>query len=147
MFVSNIVFSLSQVGVKYLQKTHSISAFEQTFGALAFSMPGLIISWWLMDGEIPISLTATSAYAVLYLAVIGSLFGFAAYFSVLNHLPVVVVSVIPLITPAFALWLGALLLNEPLGIPLMIGTAFIVMALALYDGVFSQFIDKGKLSL
>jgi drug/metabolite transporter (DMT)-like permease len=95
-----------------------------------------MISWWVCDGVIP-TLTETSGYAIVYLAVVGSLVGFAAYFSVLSQLPVLVVSVIPLMTPALALWLGALLLNEPLSLPLFIGTAMIVLALALYDGVLS----------
>jgi drug/metabolite transporter (DMT)-like permease len=136
MFCSNLLFLISQIGVKHLQKTHNIGAFEQTFGALAFSLPGLMIIWWVCDGVIP-TLTETSGYAIVYLAVVGSLVGFAAYFSVLSQLPVLVVSVIPLMTPALALWLGALLLNEPLSLPLLIGTAMIVLALALYDGVLS----------
>ena len=133
MLGSGLVFSLSQVLLKHLQTTHEINAFEQTFGALAFSLPGLLLSWFLFDDKSHVTLSDAGIYAIIYLSVIGSLIGFAAYFFVLSHLSVSVVSLIPLVTPVLALYWGALLLNEPLSDYIALGTACIVVALILYD--------------
>ena len=143
MLASNAVFSCSQLMVKQLQAEHRVCAFEQTFGALTFSLPGLMLCWYLFDGNVP-AISLSSGYAIVYLAIVGSLLGFAAYFSVLNALPVTVVSLIPLITPAFALWLGALLLHEPISLTVLLGTALIIAGLALYDGVFAAFQSAAK---
>ena len=135
MLGSGLIFSLSQILLKYLQKTHEISAFEQTFGALAFSLPGLLLSWILFGDKSPIVFSDAGIYAIIYLSVVGSLVGFAAYFFVLHHLSVSVVSLIPLITPVLALYWGALLLQEPLTGYIALGTTCIVIALMLYDEI------------
>ena len=82
MLGSGMIFSLSQVLLKYLQASHEINAFEQTFGALAFSLPGLLISWMLFDDRDHVQVSNIGLYAIIYLSVIGSLVGFAAYFFV-----------------------------------------------------------------
>jgi drug/metabolite transporter (DMT)-like permease len=71
----------------------------------------------------------------LYLALIGSLIGFAAYYKVLMALPIILVSAITLLTPMLALWLGALLLDEVISSQLIIGSGMILIAVSLYEGV------------
>ncbi|CAA0080956.1 Uncharacterised protein [BD1-7 clade bacterium] len=134
MALSVVIFSLSQVGSKYLQQRYSAEPLEQTFGALTFAIPGFVASWYVFDGAVPTVFEASSLWAVIYLAVIGSLLGFAAYFSILQQLPVALVSVIPLITPMLALWLGVVVLNETISLPLVLGSVLILSALAGYDG-------------
>ena len=139
MLVSNFIFSASQVATKYLQNGKAargevpVDAFEQTFGALTFAVPGLLLSWWIFDGQIPAQLSDNSVLSIIYLAVIGSLLGFAAYFAVLKNVSVSIISMIPLITPALALWLGAYMLSEPISLSLQIGTALIISGLLVYD--------------
>ncbi|CAA0079642.1 Uncharacterised protein [BD1-7 clade bacterium] len=134
MALSVVIFSLSQVGSKYLQQRYSAEPLEQTFGALTFAIPGFVVSWYVFDGAVPTVFEASSLWAVIYLAVIGSLLGFAAYFSILQQLPVALVSVIPLVTPMLALWLGVVVLNESISLPLVLGSVLILSALAGYDG-------------
>ncbi|MGI9281304.1 MAG: DMT family transporter [Endozoicomonas sp.] len=121
MLVSNLVFSISQVGTRYLQKETGIDALEQTFGSLTFALPGFFLTWWVMDGGMPTEVSVQSVWAVIYLAVVGSLLGFVAYFVILRRLPLAMVSVIPLITPVLALWLGAAVLSEAITMQLMLG--------------------------
>jgi drug/metabolite transporter (DMT)-like permease len=71
------------------------------------------------------------------LAIFGSLLGFLAYFHVLQRLPASTVALTTLITPIFAISLGALLNNEVLTTPLLIGGVMILLSLFLY-----QFGDK-----
>lgn len=149
MLLSNLFFSSSQVMTKYLHNQRqeqgevAVDAFEQTFGALTFAVPCLVLSWFIFDGQIPHELPNTSLISVVYLSVIGSLVGFVAYFVVLNNYSVAIVSLIPLITPALALWLGAYVLSEPVGLSLQLGSALIIAGLMAYDPSFMKYFMKG----
>ncbi|WP_062262244.1 DMT family transporter [Endozoicomonas arenosclerae] len=147
MLIANLVFSISQVGTRYLQKETHIDALEQTFGSLTFALPGFFLTWWLMDGGMPSEVSMQSLWAVIYLAVVGSLLGFVAYFVILRQLSLALVSVIPLITPVLALWLGAAVLSEVITTQLMVGSALIILALAAYDEAFSNVIRKRSFNL
>ena len=142
MLISNVVFSLSQVGVRYLQRTKQIDALEQTFGSLSFALPGFFLVWFMMDGGMPVSVSMESVWAIVYLAVVGSLLGFAAYFAVLRQLPLTLIAIIPLVTPVLALWLGAAVLHEAVSIELMLGSGLIIAALAAYDENLLGFVKK-----
>lgn len=133
MLASAAIFSISQVSVKYLQRHQPVDASEQTLGALVFSLPGLFASWLYFDGKLPAAVSKTSLYAIVYLAVVGSVLGFIAYYFILSKLSVTLVSLIPMITPVLALWLGVLLLDESVSQRLMAGSGIIVFALLLYQ--------------
>lgn len=135
MLLSVCLFSISQVAVKYYQRYHAIDALEQTYGALWFSVPGLVLCWGMFDASLPAQISRHSLWAVIYLALVGSLLGFVAYYFVLSRLSVTIVALIPLITPAAALWLGSVMLDEPVQMPLMLGSMLILIGLAVYDGV------------
>ena len=131
MLLSVLVFSVSSVLVKrYAAETEPI---RQLQGSLLFALPGVLIAWWLLDGQIPDGVSVRAGSALLYLAMVGSLLGVGAYFYLLKHLAVSAVSVIPLITPAFALILGNLLNGEPVPHSLIVGAALILAGLALFN--------------
>jgi len=52
-------------------------------------------------------------YAMIYLIVAGSIIGYSLFVYALNHLPAAMVSVYAYVNPIVALWLGWILLNEP----------------------------------
>ena len=131
MLVSVAGFSLSSVLVK--RYGGAANPLAQLNGSLLFAMPGMLLTWLLVDGSLPQAVTAQSGFAVLYLAVVGSLFGFVAYFYLLHHMSVTSVSVIPLITPAFALMIGVQWNHEPMGFALVAGTGLILSGLALFN--------------
>lgn len=125
------LFSLSGVMVKKVAV--QIHPLAQTVGALLFSLPCFGITWYLMGAHLPVALfESRSIWAILYLALFGSLIGFVAYFHVLRHLPPSTVALITLITPVFALLLGFWLNNEPLTSTLMGGSLIVVSGLALF---------------
>ncbi|HEY9034794.1 MAG TPA: DMT family transporter [Pseudomonadales bacterium] len=133
MLCSVLLFSISQVAVKYLQRELIVDASEQTLGALLLSLPGLLASWLWFDGSLPLQAPAASLYAIAYLAVVGSVLGFVAYYFILSKLSVALVSLIPMITPVLALWLGVLVLHEQVSPQLQAGSALIVLALLVYQ--------------
>lgn len=131
MLGSNTLFAFSSVSVKKLSQ--DVPPFEQTLGALTIAVPGFLLSWLLLDRQIPSMPTMQSLGAVIYLALCGSLLGFLALFAVVQRFSVSTMSVIPLVTPAMALILGHQLAGEALGLNTWLGTALVITALLIYD--------------
>lgn len=124
-------FSLSGVLVKRVKvEMHALST---TVGALWMSLPLFFAAWWFTDGTLPVEQWSDrSLYSIAYLGIFGSLVGFVAYFYVLQRLEASTVSLVTLITPVFALALGALLNKEPLSVSLLSGGAFVLVGLGLF---------------
>ena len=135
MLLSVMIFSTSGVMVKGL--TSNVPPMMQMTGSLIFSLPGLLVTWYCLDGLLPTSISMKSIYSVLYLALVGSVIGFMAYFYLLQKLSIATVSLISLITPAFALCLGAMINNEPLNVSIISGSSLIIFGLVLYNDAFS----------
>jgi len=126
-----VVFSISGVLVKGVE--HDLTALEQTFGALLFSLPGFIAIWLLLGNPLDERFSMISVASITYLGVFGSLLGFAMYFFILQNLSVNVVGLIPLMTPVFALWLGYWLNNEMLSDTMVLGSIMVLVAMLIYQ--------------
>ena len=72
-----------------------------------------------------------SVLALAYLVVFGSLLAFTAYAWVLQHWPISRVATYAYVNPLVAVVLGGLILSEPLTVPILVGGAAIVVAVAL----------------
>lgn len=125
-------FSLSGVMVKSV--AIDIHPLATTVGALTFSVPLFAIVWFLIDGTLPYQeWHARSIWAILYLGIFGSLVGFLAYFFILQKLRASTVALITMVTPVFALYLGAVLNNETVSLHLIFGALLVMCGLALYQ--------------
>jgi drug/metabolite transporter (DMT)-like permease len=133
MLLSNLSFSASALWVKQLSRIMTVPAFEQTLGAMAFSLPGMLITWVAVFGIEPITPTPVGLASLLYLTLFASLVGFVAYYYILNHLAVETVSLIPLITPVLAMVLGVFALDEVVTLPMMLGAGLILAALVIHQ--------------
>jgi drug/metabolite transporter (DMT)-like permease len=127
---SCFLFSFSSVLVKKVNS--QVDAFNQMLGSLLFALPGLLISWWLLDGYIPTLISTKSWAAVGYLAILGSLLGITLFFYVLANMTATAVSMITFMTPIIALMLGAVLANESLGWQVWLGAILVIMSLLFY---------------
>ena len=125
-----VVFSTSAVLVK--RWATEADPLSQLTGSLTWATPLLFFSWLIVDGNIPNQWHYQSFYSVVYLAVLGSFVGFIAYYYLLQRVSVVVVSMVPMITPMLALILGLTLNNEPLTVRLMIGSGLILTGLGIF---------------
>lgn len=134
VLLSCVLFSFSSVWVKKLtqQEAVNLNAFQQASGALLFSLPGLLLSWWLMDGVVPQHVSLKSGASILYLSIVGSLVGAALFFYILQRLSASVVSLITLMTPVLAIVIGKALADEDLSSHTLIGVAIVLFALLLY---------------
>ena len=125
------LFALSGVLVK--RQAGGMGALEHTTGSLLLSLPLFALAWWMLDGQLPGVISPVSLASVLYLALFGSVVGFMLYFFVLQRLGPTQVALIPLMTPVFALALGALVAGERIAPSTLLGGGLILAALGLYQ--------------
>ena len=123
-------FSVSGVMVK--QVAAGLHPLTHTLGALTLSLP-LYLGFSVLLGErLEVGDRVEGFYAIVYLAVCGSLIGFVSYFLVLSRLSAATVALITLITPVLALLLGWAFNGEALGVRVLAGALVIISALGLY---------------
>lgn len=125
------IHSASGVWIKRIQA--DVPAIVMTSGGLAIAAPMFLITWLLTGNEIPAEMTGRTLGAIGYLALFGSVLGFALYFYVLRHVEATKVALITLVTPVIALGLGSVLNNEPITTELAIGTILILSGLSLFQ--------------
>lgn len=125
------LYSLS--GVKVQQVGYQGNPLAITVGSVLVSVPFFLLAWSIMDGSLPEwHWDSRSPYAVVYLAVFGSLLGFCAYFFLLKVAGAAAVAMVTLLTPALALILGALVNGEVISGRVYAGTALILSGLFVY---------------
>lgn len=97
-----------------------MSAYHQLFACLGFLAASLLLSE-------PAPAPSTSSWlAWLYLVLFGSVFAFTSYIFALKLLPINIAMTYAYVNPVLALFLGWLLLDEPIGIWTLFG-AFLVL--------------------
>lgn len=131
MLVSVFLQCASAVWIKRIGG--DLPAVVQVTGALLLSVPLYLLTWWLVDGEWPASLTQLQWASIAYLGLVATTFGFALYFYVLKKLPPTRVALITLVTPTLSLWLGHWANAEPVNQDVVTGTALILGALLLHE--------------
>jgi len=125
------LYSLGGVLVqKEKLKVHPLSL---TVGTLVLSTPLFFVAWLILDGALPVlDWSSTSPWAVIYLAVFGSLVGFACYFYIVQSMGASAVAMVTLMTPILALIIGNLFNGEPITTQMIAGTLFVLIGLAIY---------------
>jgi drug/metabolite transporter (DMT)-like permease len=105
------------------------SAMEMLAGGVVLTIMGLV------SGEASrVDLAAVSVRSIVglvYLIVFGSLVAFTAYSWLLQHARLTLVSTYAYVNPVVAVFLGVLILNEPLAPRTLVSGAVIVAAVAL----------------
>ena len=104
MSVSITLFSISTVLVKrYHTQVHALT---QVNGSLLFAIPGLALSWWVLEGVVPVHISERSACSAVYLSTVGSVLGYLIYFYLLRVMEASAVSAVALVSPMLAVWIG-----------------------------------------
>jgi len=136
MVLSVFTFCFSSMLIKRLGAKYSVEPMEQAFGSMVFALPGLLGCWLMFDGDTNFHFSVETVWALLYLSIIGSLFGFVAYFQILKSMSIATVSLIPLMTPVLAVIWGGLLAGEHVSTSTLMGGGCILLALGFYQGSF-----------
>lgn len=136
MMGSNLVFAASGLWLKRINKTLKVNPTQQCLGALIFAVPGLAICYSVVYQPVITPLDLPSFSSLMYLVVMGSLIGFAAYFKVVKDMSVGSLAIIPFITPALSLAVGMLLAGERFGAQIACGACLICLGLGIYQNLF-----------
>ena len=105
------------------------AGYQQIFGGLGF------VVLVLLTGEPRPTPTTDAWLAWGYLIFVGSLIGFTAYVRILQLLPMSVAMTYAYVNPVVALFLGAVILSEPLHITTLAGAALVLLGVV---GVFRE---------
>lgn len=110
---------------------------SDAFVATAYEMltgGAIIIVVGAMTGELAdvdlSGFSAASLWAFLYLIVVGSIVAFTAYVWLLGNAPISKVATYAYVNPVVAVFLGWLVLGEPLSPPIVLGATLIVASVA-----------------
>jgi drug/metabolite transporter (DMT)-like permease len=105
----------------------TVAAIQMTFGGIALLSAGAIVE----GNPFALDWTTGAVVSLVYLAAVGSAFGFLAFYWLLQRIPVAKASAMMLIHPVVAISLGVVFLNETLSGFMVAGAAVIVGGLAL----------------
>ena len=126
-----VLQSLSMVLIK--RHATEIPSLSVTSGALLIATPLFFLTWLGFDHHLPAALPARAVVSIVYLGVIGSVIGFTLFFYVLKHVSAHGSALITLVTPVFALLLGAFVNHEHLGSNVWAGAILVLFGLALHQ--------------
>lgn len=142
LIVVCLIWGISTVLVKKLG-TRS-SPLQLGTGSLLISTPFFLISWVLIDGQIPSGIDAKSFWGVAYLVLMGSVVSHTLWFYVLKHCSATSVSLVTLMTPILAITWGYVFAGEHLTNTTLLGGVIIVFSLMIYQGVLRYCLGKLK---
>jgi drug/metabolite transporter (DMT)-like permease len=125
---------------KYGGHLHPVSMnfIPMLFGGIILSLSGV----FLEDMSI-VRFDSTAVFAVLYLAVFGSIVTFTSFYWLLKRISVVILSLIAFITPVIALFLGWIFFSEQLSFNELIGSLLVLCGLLWAN--FGNFIKLNKM--
>ena len=127
------VFCYAASGVWIKRIGSPVNGLVMTTGGLSVAAPLFLLTWFLSGNTWPETIATRTAGAIVYLAVIGSLLGFALYYHLLRSMDVTRVALIALITPVSALLLGAEFNNEATTPAIWWGTGLILSGLVSFE--------------
>jgi drug/metabolite transporter (DMT)-like permease len=131
VLISTLLHAASAVWVRRL--SGDLSAIAVTCGGLSVAVPFFVLTWFAFDGTWPDALPQRARFAILYLALFGSVLGFFWYFYLLRRLEAVRVNLLTLVTPVTALMLGHWLNEEAVVATVWGGALLIMIGLALHQ--------------
>ncbi len=132
MLVSVTLHCASAVWIKRIDA--GVPAIVMTSGGLLFAAPLFLITWVSSGASLPDQALSTRTLgAIAYLALLGSVLGFALYYYVLSKVEATRVALLTLVTPVCALGLGNVLNNEPLTLEIVAGSLLILSGLATFE--------------
>ena len=129
--LSVLLHSWSSVWFKKLD--NNLTALEITHGGLLVSVPLYLLTWFILQGTWPENFSQRGLGSIVYQGLFGSVLGFVMFFYILKHVDVSRVSLITLITPVVALFLGYALNNEVLNVSVWLGTGLIMLGMSFYQ--------------
>lgn len=131
ILIAVLLHAGSALWVKRLQL--DISPIAMTGGGLLIAVPLYGLTGFALEMGLPQHFPLRAVLAIGYLGTFGSVVGFVLYYYVLQRVEASRVALITLITPISALLLGQSLNGEIVSSDVWLGTAVVLLGLALYQ--------------
>jgi drug/metabolite transporter (DMT)-like permease len=111
-----------------------ISPFVMNFAGMSLAVPILLLLSALTEDWGIVRWNASSIGSLLYLSIIGSVLTFVSYYWLLKRIAAVYLSLTSFINPIVAVILGAAVLGETLGAPVLAGAALVLLGILVANG-------------
>ena len=137
VMLSGIIQSASAVLIKRVDA--QIPALSTNTGSLLCATPLFLLTWYFSTPHIDTAIQHIqlapnyTLLSIAYLALFGSVLGFSLYFYVLQHIQATRVALISMLTPVTALLLGHYLNHEAITMNILMGSACILLGLAVFE--------------
>ncbi len=136
VLAATLIFALTTLWMKNIGG--DVEPLRQNTGVLLFSLPGFLLFWYLNGAPSPEILDVRSIVGVVYLVLCGSVVGATLFFYVLRHCSALTTSLIPLMTPMLAIYIGMIVDGETISSEEIVGSVLIVSSLGLFQGLFKR---------
>lgn len=136
---SVFITSCSTVIIKKLNQQTRLSGVQTNVGGLVIALPLFIVTWLALEyhtqpmGIDFASIPMRSYLSIVYTGIIATSLGFTLFYYLLKNIDATRVSMIALITPLTALFLGSWLNDEPVVWTVWLGATFICSGLLLFE--------------
>ncbi len=131
MLLSPLAAAVGTVSIKAYLKDEDVFpmvALQMTLGAVLLTITALLVE------EIStFKLTTASIGATIFLATFGSVISFTSYYWLLKRLPILTMSMVALITPLVAMFVGYIVLDEVLITQDYVGAALVLTGVAVVN--------------
>jgi len=136
LFLGTILVLVSSFSAAYGTVIHKHKhSRENIFVALTLQMGLggglLLVAALIVENLADFGLTAVSVGSILYLALLGSVAAFAGYYWLLKRTTAVIVSMTAFVTPMVAIFIGMVLYDESMTLPVVIGSVMILSGIFL----------------
>jgi drug/metabolite transporter (DMT)-like permease len=101
------------------------------FYSMFLSVLPLVVAAMLFEREVHISLSPMTAGSILYLGIFCTVVTFAIYYWLVKHIQATILSLSALITPAIAVIIGALFMNESFSSHIVLGICMIFLGVGI----------------
>lgn len=132
---SMVLNCLNMLVLKRVARDLPVMSF--TAASVWLNAPALVLTWWLVDGELPAQASTRDLLAVTWLGVMGTVIGFLCFYYALKHMQASKVALIMVVTPVTALLIGHLANGERLPPTIWIGSLLVLAGIAcaaLFEG-------------
>lgn len=131
ILLSTVFQTFSAVMIKHFHAP--IAPLALATGALWLALPCYMLIWVLIGMPWQPVVETQTIGAIVYLALFGSVIGFVTYYFLIQKISAHNVAMVSLITPAFAMVIGHIANNESWQLAEIIGAAFVLLGLGIYQ--------------
>jgi drug/metabolite transporter (DMT)-like permease len=121
-------------GAVYARRNiHGLRPMIPALFQVGFALVMLLVLAFVFEHPLNVGMTPTAMFAVIWLGLLGSGLAYLLFFRILGRWGATRTSMVAYLLPVYGIALGALVLNEPIDIRLLIGTALIIGGVALVN--------------